>query len=68
MAALAKRHHEAEEGGETKQGSLSNFKISRIADRLADIMELREEKRNKKNKEEQFCEKTWRTGDIMLVC
>ena len=47
----AKRHHEAEEGGETKQGSLSNFEISRIAHRLADIMKLREEKRNKKSKE-----------------
>ena len=48
----AKRH--SEEGGETKHGSLSNFEISRIAHRLADIMELREEKKNKKSKEEQF--------------
>ena len=40
----AKRHHE--EGGETaKQGSLSDFEISRIAHKLADIIELREEKK-----------------------
>ena len=47
---------------------MSDFEISRIAHKLADIMELREEKKNKKSKQEQFFEKSWWTGDIMLVC
>ena len=47
---------------------MSDSEITRIATKIAEVLEIREAKKKEKSEQVKKLEENWVTGDVMIVC